>query len=78
MNLCATSSTTGAMALRHRAEYYAIHGFIGQPGRVIKIDRQRLAAHCVREYVVNDLVPEPSICISGLSVTAARITETLV
>ena len=44
-----------------RAAYYATHGHSGQEGYVLKIDRELLAPHKVREYRVSDVVPRPSV-----------------
>lgn len=46
---------------RDRAVFYALSGGKDREGIVIKIDRENLANHGVREYVVADTVTNPSI-----------------
>jgi hypothetical protein len=44
-----------------RAQFYATGGRTHSKGYVVRIDRERLAGFGVREYVVADWVPYPSV-----------------
>ena len=44
----------------HRAEHYATHGY-SQDGCILKINRDLFEQYGIREFVVKDFVPRPSI-----------------
>jgi hypothetical protein len=44
-----------------RAAFYALAGGQHQTGYVYKINRQALASHGVREFVVNEITTKPSV-----------------